>query len=283
MEIPCFLPGPTEKQVLNDTVHFLIAHGEIVLLAVVFLEQIGLPLPSMIFLIAAGALVGTGQLDAFRVISLSFLATMVADILWFQLGSKFGTRVLALLCRISFEPDTCVRMAEQTYRRHGLRVLLMSKFVPGLSTVAPPLAGALQLGLRRFLLFDSIGAILWVVVSVAIGYALSDQLEVVAAFLARMGLTLVIGLVVVIVLYVTGKIAWRQWVLHRLMSARITVAQLRDLIESGQAPVVVDLRHELDLATSPGGIPGALRMAPEEVLERHHELPRDREIVTYCS
>lgn len=268
---------------MSDSVHFLIVHGEIVLLAVVFLEQIGLPLPSMIFLIAAGALVGAGQLDAFRVISLSFLATMVADALWYQLGGRYGTRVLALLCRISFEPDTCVRMAEQIYRRHGLRVLLMSKFIPGLSTVAPPLAGAFRLGLKRFLLYDSIGAILWVVVSVAIGYALSDQLEVAAVFLASMGLTLGIGLVAVIVLYVAGKIAWRQWVLHRLKGARITVAQLRDLIESGQAPVIVDLRHELDLAASPGGIPGALRMAPEEVFDRYHELPRDREIVTYCS
>lgn len=268
---------------MNDTVDFLIAHGEIVLLAVVFLEQIGLPLPSMIFLIAAGALVGTGQLDAFRVISLSFLVTMVADALWYRLGSKYGTRVLSLLCRISFEPDTCVRMAEQFYRRHGLRALMMSKFIPGLGTVAPPLAGAFRLGLKRFLLYDSIGAILWVLVSVAIGYALSDQLEVVAVFLARMGLTLAIVLVAAVALYLMAKITWRQWVLHRLKGARITVAQLRGLIESGQAPVIVDLRHELDLAASPDGIPGALRMAPEEVVERHHELPRDREIITYCS
>lgn len=268
---------------MSDTVDFLVLHGEIVLLVVVFLEQIGLPLPSMIFLMVAGALVGTGQLDAFRVVSLSFLASLAADAIWFQLGSRYGTRVLALLCKISFEPDTCVRMAEQIYRRHGLRALVLAKFIPGLGTVAPPLAGVFRLGLWRFLIFDSIGAMLWVLVSVGIGYALSGQIEVVAAMVAQFGLTLGLGFVAVIALYVAAKLAYRQWALRRLRIARVTADELRRMMASGEPPVVVDLRSELDLAASPAGIPGALRMTPEEIFERHHELPREREIITYCS
>ena len=268
---------------MNDTVHFLVMHGELVLLVVVFLEQIGLPIPSMLFLIAAGALVGTGQLDAFRVVSLSFLATLIADVLWFQLGSRYGTRVLALLCRISFEPDSCVRMAEQIYRRHGLRALLLSKFVPGLSTVAPPLAGVFQLGLRRFLIFDSIGAFIWVAVSVSIGYVFSSQIEAVAILVAQLGITLGLGLLAVIALFAGVKFALRQWMLRRLRIARVTVEQLREMMAGENPPLVVDLRHELEVAVSPAGIPGALRMAPGEIIDRHHELPREREIITYCS
>ena len=268
---------------MNDTMQFLVAHGELVLFVVVLLEQLGLPLPSMIFLIAAGAMVGNGQLDAFRVVSLSFLASMLADAIWYQLGKRYGTQVLALLCRISFEPDTCVRLSERMIHRHGLRALLIAKFIPGLSTIAPPLAGVFRLGLYRFLLFDGIGALIWVAAGVGVGYAVSNQFEVVANYVAQMGLAIGLGMLGLIALYVAVKIAYRQWVLRHLRIGRITVEELRGLMTSQDPPMIVDLRHALDVGTTPFRIPGALHMSPEEVMDRHEELPRNRDIVTYCS
>lgn len=268
---------------MNDIMQFLVAHGELVLFVVVLLEQLGLPLPSLIFLIAAGTLVGTGQLDIYRVIGLSFVACLLADAIWFELGRKYGTRVLALLCRVSFEPDTCVRLSERMINRHGLRSLLIAKFIPGLSTIAPPLAGVFRLGLYRFLLFDGIGALIWVSAGVGVGYALSNQFEVVANFVTQMGLTIVLVMAGVIAVYVAVKLGYRQWVLRRLRIGRITVEELDGLMASQDPPVIVDLRHALDVGTTPFRIPGALHMTPEEIMDRHEELPRNRDIVTYCS
>jgi membrane protein DedA with SNARE-associated domain len=262
---------------------FLVAHGEVVLFVVILLEQAGLPLPSLLFLIAAGALVGAGSLDGAQVIGLSFLASLLADLLWFEIGRRGGMRVLGLLCRISFEPDTCVRQTQEMVMRHGLRSLLIAKFIPGFSTIAPPLVGVFRLGLAKFLIYDSIGALIWVVVLVGVGYAFSDQLELMAMYTGRMGLTLGIGLTVVLAAYLLFKYVRRRIVLRRLSVGRITPEELQRRLGGEQPPVVVDLRHDFDLEAHPYRIPGALRFSPEEILDRHEEIPREREIVLYCS
>ncbi len=268
---------------MENAVWYLEAYGELLLAAVVFLEQIGLPLPSMFFLVAAGALIGTGHLNGAWVVALAVLASVIADVIWYELGRRLGGRVLGWLCRISIEPDSCVRLTERIYQRHGVRALLLSKFVPGLSTVAPPLAGVFRLGRPRFLLFDALGALIWVGVSVGLGAVFSDQLEQVAAYASQWGITLGVGFLSLIVLYVAYKCVHRQLVLRRLRMGRITVDELKALLDEGHDPLIVDLRHPLDVGAAPYGIPGALWMPPEDFLDRHEELPRDREVVLYCS
>ncbi|MCZ6532596.1 MAG: VTT domain-containing protein [SAR324 cluster bacterium] len=279
-------PGLTplqERIAMDEMMPFLVAHGELVLTAVVFLEQLGLPLPSMFFLVAAGALIGTGQLSGGWVVSLTIVAALIADSLWYELGRHYGNRVLGWLCKISIEPDTCVRQTEQMYHRHGVRALLLSKFVPGLGTVAPPLAGVFKLSRWRFLIYDGLGAAIWVGVSVGLGHVFSDQLELVAGYAAQFGLTAGIGFAAVILIYILYKFTHRQLLLRRLRGGRISVDELKELMDSGQAPVIVDLRHALDVEAEPHGIPGALWMPPEEFLERHGELPRDKDVILYCS
>ncbi len=268
---------------MNEFVNFLVVNGELVLFLVVLLEQAGLPLPSMFFLIAAGTLVGAGSLDGTRVILLSFVASLLADLLWFEIGRRGGLRVLGLLCRISFEPDICVRQTQEMFVRHGLRSLLIAKFIPGFSTIAPPLAGVFQLGFFNFLIFDGLGALIWVVTSVGLGYLFSDQLEVVAAFVARMGITIGIGFVAVIVLYMAYKALHRRIKLAELNVRRMAPEDLQERLAGSDPPMVIDLRHELDRGVHPYGIPGALRMTPEEIFDRRQELPKEREVVVYCS
>lgn len=268
---------------MNEFVDFLVVHGEVVLFFVVLLEQLGLPLPSMLFLVAAGTLVGAGSLDGTRVIVLSTIASLLADLLWFEIGRRGGLRVLGLLCRISFEPDICVRRTQDMFLRHGLRSLLIAKFIPGFSTIAPPLVGIFRLSFPKFLIFDGLGALIWVVVSVGLGYLFGDQLEVLAVYIARIGVTLGSGFGGIIVAYVGYKFVRRRIMLNKLSVRRITVEELHGRLGGGEAPLVVDLRHEYDRKIHPYGIGGALSMTPEEILDRHHELPRGREVVLYCS
>src|SRR6202166_801730 len=135
---------------MHRTLEFLLHHGYVVLLGWVFAEQIGLPLPSMPLLLAAGALAGTGHLSFFASLLYVMLAALAADSIWYQLGRRKGIRVLQLLCRISLEPDSCVRRTEISFARNGPRVLLGAKFIPGLNAMAAPLAGIIKMGWRKF-------------------------------------------------------------------------------------------------------------------------------------
>lgn len=268
---------------MHRTLEFLLHHGYVVLLAWVFSEQIGLPLPSMPILLAAGALSGTGQMSFFRSLFFAVLACVVADSIWYQLGLRKGIRVLQLICKISIEPDSCVRRTEGVFSRQGARSLLFAKFLPGLGTVAPPLAGIFHMRARRFLLFDALGALLWAGTFLGIGYIFSGQIELVAEHLAALGSRLLVLLIGVFAAYIAYKYFARQRFLHELRIARITVDELKLKIDAGEDLVIVDLRHSMDFEADPEIIPGAFRMDSKELEEKHDLLPRDREIILYCT
>src|ERR1700736_1565714 len=146
---------------MNSTLEFLVRHGYVLLLGWVFVEQLGLPIPSVPLLLAAGALAGAGRMNILVALLVTMFAALCADSLWYQLGRIKGIAILQLLCKISLEPDSCVRRTEGVFSRQGARSLIFAKFLPGLSTVAPPLAGVFQMRARRFLLFDTTGSLLW--------------------------------------------------------------------------------------------------------------------------
>ncbi|HZA55315.1 MAG TPA: DedA family protein [Candidatus Udaeobacter sp.] len=148
---------------LEQAADFLIRHGYALLFGWVLLEQMGLPIPAVPLLIAAGALAGAGKMNLTFAVALAFIAVILADLFWYSLGRYRGGRILKLLCRISLEPDSCIRRTENLFVRHGAHSLLVAKFVPGLNTAAPSLAGIFRMPMRRFLIFDSLGGLLWVV------------------------------------------------------------------------------------------------------------------------
>ena len=267
---------------MDEGTQFLIRHGGQVVFWVIFAEQLGLPVPGIPVLIAAGALSGTGKMNLAAAAGLPVIASLVADYLWFYLGRHRGGSVLSWLCRISLEPDSCVRRTENLFQRHGARSLLIAKFVPGLSTVTPPLAGMFGMSALRFLLYDGTGAFLWVGTSVGLGYLFSSQLEQIARLLAGTGTLLVVLLVGALAGFIGYKYVQRQRFLRELRMARITVDELKSKMDSGEDLAIVDLRHPLDLEANPHVIPGARHMLMEELEHRHHEIPRDRDIVLYC-
>src|SRR5436190_2669527 len=189
---------------MNETLEFLVRHGATVLFAAVFVEQMGIPLPAAPWLLAAGALSATGKMNSFAALSAATLSVLVADLIWFYLGRYGGHRVLSLLCRISLEPDSCVRRTQDLFGRYGMRGVVAAKFIPGLSTLAPPLAGTSGVGAPRFFFFDGLGSVLYAGSFILVGALFSRQLEQVIAALASLGsgaLALVFGLIVLYVGY----------------------------------------------------------------------------------
>ena len=270
----------TPMQVMLD---FLVRHGYAVVFVWVLLGQAGLPLPAIPVLLAAGALAGGEQLSLPLIVGLSLLASLLSDSLWFVVGRWRGGRVLAFLCRVSLEPDSCVRRTEQTFARRGALTIVLAKFVPGLNTAAPPLAGMVGMGWPRFLLLDGFGALVWTLAFAWPGYLFSDRLERLAAQAALTGTWLLGILVAVVLLFVLAKLVRRQLFLRRLRIARITPAELERLLAGSEPPVVVDLRHALDFDADPRVVPGALHFTAEEIEDHHAAIPRDRDVVLYCT
>lgn len=268
---------------MNQITGFLLSHGGPVLFLVVFVEQIGLPLPAIPWLLVAGALVQSGKLSAWLALGVTFPACVVADSIWFYLGRRDGHRVLGLLCRISLEPDSCVRRTQDVFSRYGMRALVFAKFLPGLSTVAPPLAGNAEISVPRFLFFDGIGSLLYVGGFLLAGVVFSRQLDKVMAALSSLGSS-ALGLVVTLaVLYIGYKYFQRRRVLHELRMARITADELNQKLESGENPVILDIRSNAELEQNPSLIRGAIHMTMDEVERRQLEIPRDRDVILYCS
>src|SRR5262245_16142215 len=266
-----------------EALEFLLRHGYLVLFAVVLGEQLGLPLVGAPVLLAAGALSGTGRFSLPVTLALPIAACVLGDLVWFQLGRRRGASVLSFLCRISLEPDSCVRRTEDVFSRWGARVLLVAKFIPGLNTVAPPLAGVVGMPLGRFLRNDAAGAALWTLVYVGLGYVFSAQLEAVGLALAGLGRSAAVAIGAALGAYIAWKYVQRRRFIRSLRMARITCEQLMTRMQSGEALVIFDLRNAEHVASDGLRIPGAVHIAPVELGRRHGEIPRDREIALYCS
>jgi membrane protein DedA with SNARE-associated domain len=260
---------------------FVERHGYPLLFAWVLAEQSALPVPSAPLLIAAGALIRAGRLHGGLAIAVCLIAALIADSIWFQLGRHGGRRVLRLLCKVSLEPDSCVRQTENAFLKYGLKALLVSKFVPGLNTVAAPLAGHSRVSYRRFALYDSAGTLLWSGSYFALGYIFTAQLEAAVAWAGRLGANLFLVVAALVALWVAWKYAQRHRFLKRLEMARITPVELRALLAAGEDLFIVDLRS--GLADGAELIPGSVRISPDELFAQAGQIPRDREIILFCS
>jgi membrane protein DedA with SNARE-associated domain len=269
---------------VSGLVHFLLRHGYLFLFAAVLVEQAGLPVPAVPVLLAMGALVGTGRFSLATSVAVAVAACLIADIAWYRLGRRYGSSILRLVCRITLEPDSCVRRTENVFAREGGRALLYAKFVPGLSTVAPPVAGLARLSLGRFLLWDGAGSVIWVTTSLLVGYVFSRQLERALEATRVLGGRVIAAVVGGLALYVIWKLDQRRRFMRELEIARIAPEELLAMMQSGRADVVVvDLRNALERQGDAAAVPGAIVLSPEELDERHLEIPRDRDVVLYCT
>src|SRR5580704_4989666 len=268
---------------MTDHIQFLIHYGYALLFGWVFAEQLGVPIPSIPILLAAGALVGTHQMKGAGGLSLAIIAAVSADIIWYDLGRRKGIRVLQFLCKISLEPDSCVRRTENVFARSGAKSLLVAKFVPGLNTAAQPLAGIFRMKFWRFLIFDAAGAILYVGTFFGLGFAFSNELERVAGAALRLGTSLVVLLVAALGGWLGYKFYRRRKFIRQLRIDRITAEELKQKLDAGEEVVIVDLRGSLDFEAEPAMIPGAVHLDAADLEEVSDELAKASEVVLYCN
>jgi membrane protein DedA with SNARE-associated domain len=262
---------------------FIARHGYIVLFAWVFLEQAGLPVPAIPILLASGAMASTGHVSLTVSFLLAMVASLIADYAWYELGRRKGMKVLNLLCKMSLEPDSCVRQTEAAFAKQGLRTLVFSKFIPGLGTAAPPLAGVFKLPAGKFLLFDALGTFIWAGLFIGLGAAFEKQLEVVQRFVEQVGGSLFTAAMIALALWLAWKFIHRWLFMRELRTARIDVTAVKRMMDRGEDVLIVDLRHPAQLETEPYAIAGAMRMSPEELSEKHEQIPRDRDVILYCT
>jgi len=249
----------------------------------VFLEQTGFPVPSVPLLLGVGALSADGQFSFAAALLIALLASLPADAVWYQLGKRRGYGVLRVLCRISLEADSCVKRTTTIFQRYGLGTLVLAKFIPGLSTVAPPMAGMLKMSTTRFILLDGAGATLWATAYLALGVVFRNELEWIAATVAHTGASLVAIIVLTFGSYLAWKWLDRRRYLHKLEMARMLPEELWRRIQAGEDITILDLRHPPDVKAHGGVIPGAIRFPPEELDTRYKEIPREKDIALYCS
>jgi membrane protein DedA with SNARE-associated domain/rhodanese-related sulfurtransferase len=249
----------------------------------VLLNQIGLPVPVVPTLVVAGAIAANGQLPLGWLFLAAVCACVVADCLWYGIGQRYGIRVLKVLCRISLEPDSCVNETQSQFDRWGVNSLVIAKFVPGWATIAPPLAGAMRIGWPRFIGLSALAAMLWAGAWLLAGVVFNTQIERLLIRLDQVGsIALVAGLGLL-----TAYVGYKWWERRRfyqmLRMARISTAELHELMESGAAPIIIDVRSSTARALEPHWIPGALHISLPDVGVHLKDLPRDRDIILYCT
>lgn len=266
---------------MTHTIDFVVRHGYALLFLWILAEQAALPLPSAPLLLACGALAKDGRLSSHLIVLTGLAACLIADNVWFMLGRRRGTRVLRFICRVSIEPDSCVRQTETVYQKYGSRSLLVAKFVPGLNAVSAPLAAISGLSFGRFILFDTCGALIWIGSFTGLGYIFSDQLDKVGDYAARMGSWVAVVVVGLLAAWIGWKYTQRRRFLKKLAVARITATELRAMLEAGEQVVVVDVRSALESEVD--SVPGALRIPLEDLETRSGDIPRDRDIILFCS
>jgi membrane protein DedA with SNARE-associated domain/rhodanese-related sulfurtransferase len=269
--------------VTNNLSVLVSQYGLAVVFGNVLLEQVGVPLPAIPTLVVAGALAGSGQLSLSAVLATATLACILADGVWYLAGRFLGNRVMKTLCRISITPDSCVSQTQSRFERWGVKALIVAKFIPGLSLIAPPLAGATGIGLARYLFFNTLGTVFWVGVFVGSGTMLGPQIERLLAYAEKFGVVALLILGVLLAAYIAFKWWERRAFYSMLRMARISVEELHRLMDAGQAPLVVDVRSWTARAMEPRSIPGALHVTLQSFHEHLKDLPRDREIIVYCT
>lgn len=268
---------------MQETIELIAHYGLALVFANVLVQQLGAPVPAIPTLIVAGALAADGRLSAPALFGVAVAACTIGDAAWYVAGRRYGRRVLRLLCRISLSPDSCVRQTEVRFERWGGLTLALSKFVPGLSTIAPPLAGAMRLGWPSFLVFNSIGVVAWSGAAIGGGIAFHAEIARLIVHLEDLGILAVEAVGALLAAYVAFKWWERRRFYKMLRIARIGVDELRRLKGGDKGPVVVDVRSPVVRKLDPRFIPGALAMDFAEVDRRLDQLPIDRDIVFYCT
>ena len=261
----------------------LTQHGLTLVFANVLVAQLGLPIPALPLLIVAGALIAEGSLNVAALALVVVVASLLGDTPWYLAGKRYGYSVLRTLCRISIEPDSCVKQTENIFMRFGAPSLLVAKYIPGFSTVAPPLAGTMKLPLSHFIAYSTAGAFLWAALPVAGGALFRKQVEWLLQRLSEMGVGAIAAVLAVIAAYVGFKLTERHLLIRFLRAVRVSVQDLREMLERDPPPLILDVRSPIAREAEPRRIPGAVVVTLDQAEALVSGVPEGRDVVVYCS
>jgi membrane protein DedA with SNARE-associated domain/rhodanese-related sulfurtransferase len=266
-----------------DLLDLLSRWGLALVFGSVLLEQSGFPLPAAPILVASGALTARDMMRPELVLLVALLSGLLADHVWFLMGRRYGRRLLAGICRLSLSPDTCVRKTDDLIGRHGATVLLVAKFIPGVSAMAIPTAAAMGLSYRRFILYDSLGCLIWCGAYIGLGMIFSREVNDVLAAMSVIGgwsLLVVAGL---LALYIAYKLFRRSRLKRLFQVVRITPEQMLELLISEPELVVLDARSDLARSEDPRQLPRAIVIEHDDPMGRLPHDARERTIITFCT
>jgi membrane protein DedA with SNARE-associated domain/rhodanese-related sulfurtransferase len=263
--------------------HFLLAYGYVLLFGWVLVEQFGIPLPATPMLLAAGGLSADHQISFGAALLAGLVACLIADTSWFLIGRRYGHHVLRILCKLSMEPTICVRRTQDSFGRRRSVMLMFAKFVPGLATLAAPVAGENGMSLGSFLFFDSIGATLWLTALLTGGRLFGDGLKRDPNLLNWAGRFSGALVLIAVGGWFVVRVYRRRAMLRQLVRSRLEPEALKAQLDAGEQVYIVDLRHPLELLAEPFTLPRAMHFTPDGLAARHQEIPRDRDVVLFCT
>jgi membrane protein DedA with SNARE-associated domain/rhodanese-related sulfurtransferase len=267
---------------MSHLINLILQFGLGLVFVNVLVEQAGVPVPAYPTLIVAAAYIGGDTYSMMALLGTGVLAAVIADSLWYMTGRNYGMRVLRTLCKISLSPDSCVAQTESIFMRFGASSMLFAKFVPGFASVATAMAGAVGLRYWKFLLFDTLGAALWVGVAIALGRlfreAIADILDTLQS-LGKYGLLLV---AIALAAWIASKWWRRRQFIRQLRMDRVSVSELREMMAKERGALILDVRSEIVQAAS-GRIPGARPIDMDRIAASLRGVPIESEVVVYCA
>ena len=273
---------------MHSVMSLLVHHAYALLFGWVLIEQGGLPIPSVPLMLAAGTMSAAHKLHVAYALPLVMLACLVSDSAWYFLGQRYGSKILNILCRFSMEAATCVSKTQGTVTKRGAVTLLFAKWVPGLSTMAAPIAGQAGISYPVFLIYDMAGTLIWAGSWLFAGRFFGDLAKRSSEFFSTLGHFAVLLVVLMVVGWQVYRLVKRRQFYSELRGLRLEPAQLLAMIEDAEQagtelPFIVDLRHPLDVLPDPRTLPGAVRIGPDDLKLRRAMIPLDRDVVLYCT
>jgi membrane protein DedA with SNARE-associated domain/rhodanese-related sulfurtransferase len=262
---------------MDALLHIIEVYGLWVVFVCVLLDQGGLPVPAYPPIIVTAALAAGANESVLPILIVATLAAIIADLIWFAGGRRFGAALLRFMCRVSLSPDSCVGSTRRIYGKWGAPSLILAKYVPGFAAVATTLAGETGTSLRRFIAYDGIGAALWAGGAIALGVIFQEAVDAVLLQLEALGFYAVLLLLAVIIGFIAAK-GWQRYRFQmKIRMARISVDELSQLLESELHIVILDVRSA-ERRTHSGWIPGSIAVTDVTSLQ----LDPEDEVIIYC-
>jgi membrane protein DedA with SNARE-associated domain len=270
---------------MHDVVSLIAHHGYAVIFLAVMAEAIGLPVPAAVALVAGGAASGAGTLRTPEVLFVAMLAMILGDSLLYILGRYMGWTLLGWLCKVSVNPESCILRSAQSFYKRGKVTLLIAKFIPGVNTMAPPLAGSMKMRIGQFLRLDLAGAALYTAAYFSVGFLFRDFLAAIMEGFQTAGRAVEFTIFVALIAYV----AYRIWLYQKNKVYRIVPrVQVEELVRrlaehNGEDVILVDVRSHGYYDAGSARLKGSIRIEPNNLAEEIKHLPKDKDIYLYCT